>query len=162
MSSFLLHAERSEDEDSPAIHYGVIASANQLMRDALIRDGLSAEEDILCFEMEAAGLMNHFPCLVIRGVCDYADTHKNSVWQGYAAMAAAAYANDLLGTITPNKIEAERRLSEVLAIVVNERVEDVYALAKVTNTGIAGLQADSHAERIRTWLSPPDPSETQN
>jgi nucleoside phosphorylase len=42
--------------------------------------------------MEAAGLMNHFPCLVIRGIRDYSDTHKNKEWQGYAAMAAAAYA----------------------------------------------------------------------
>ena len=31
----------------------------------------------LCFEMEAAGLMNNFPCLTIREICDYADSHKN-------------------------------------------------------------------------------------
>ncbi|OJJ81299.1 uncharacterized protein ASPGLDRAFT_68634 [Aspergillus glaucus CBS 516.65] len=59
--------ERTEDEDNPAIHYGLIASANQLMKDASIRDRLAAEKDVLCFEMEAAGLMNHFPCLVICG-----------------------------------------------------------------------------------------------
>jgi hypothetical protein len=49
--------------------------------------------------MEAAGIMNHFPCLVIRGICDYSDSHKNKRWQGHAAMAAAAYAKDLLGEI---------------------------------------------------------------
>lgn len=114
-SCLVLRTDRSDDQDNPAIHYGLIASANQLMKDALVRDRLCAEKDILCFEMEAAGLMNHFPCLVIRGVCDYADTHKNGSWQGYAAMAAAAYAKDLLGIIAPNKIEAERKLSEVLA-----------------------------------------------
>jgi nucleoside phosphorylase len=58
----------------------------------LIRDKLAAERDVLCFEMEAAGLVNHFPCLVIRGICDYADSHKNKEWQGYAAVVAAAYA----------------------------------------------------------------------
>jgi nucleoside phosphorylase len=54
----VLRPERMEDEDNPAIHYGLIASANQLMKDALVRDRLSAEKDVLCFEMEAAGLMN--------------------------------------------------------------------------------------------------------
>lgn len=46
--------------------------------------------------MEAAGLMNAFPCVVIRGICDYADSHKNKVSQPYAAAAAAAYAKELL------------------------------------------------------------------
>ncbi|KID93484.1 Pfs, NB-ARC and Ankyrin domain protein, partial [Metarhizium majus ARSEF 297] len=107
VSNLVLRRERTEHEDNPAIHYGLIASANQLMRDALIRDKLAAEKNVLCFEMEAAGLMNHFACLVIRGICDYSDSHKNKEWQGYAAMAAAAYAKDLLGRIPPNKDEAE-------------------------------------------------------
>jgi nucleoside phosphorylase len=97
--------ERAEDEDSPMIHYGLISSANQLMKDAFIRDKLAAEMGVLCFEMEAAGLMNHFPCLVIRGICDYADSHKNKAWQGYAAMAAAAYAKDLLCRIVPQQLK---------------------------------------------------------
>jgi hypothetical protein len=59
------------DDDDPAIFYGLIASANQVMRDATIRDRLALEEDVLCFEMEAAGLMNHFPCLVVRGITSY-------------------------------------------------------------------------------------------
>ncbi|WQF89370.1 Putative nucleoside phosphorylase domain-containing protein [Colletotrichum destructivum] len=110
-----LRHERDKDEDNPAVHYGLIASANQLMKDALVRDKLAAEKDVLCFEMEAAGLMNHFPCLVIRGICDYADSHKSKEWQGFAAMVAAAYAKDLLRQIPPNKIKAERRMAEVLS-----------------------------------------------
>ncbi|KAF1980565.1 purine and uridine phosphorylase, partial [Aulographum hederae CBS 113979] len=97
------------------VHYGLIASANQLMKDATARDKLIAEKDVLCFEMEAAGLMNHFPCLVIRGICDYSDSHKNNAWQGYAAMAAAAYAKNLLCRIAPNRIEAERKISDILS-----------------------------------------------
>jgi nucleoside phosphorylase len=99
---------REKEEDNPAVHYGLIASANQLMKDAQVRDRLAMEKDVLCFEMEAAGLMNHFPCLVIRGICDYSDTHKNKEWQGYAAMIAAAYAKDLLLRIPPEKVEAEK------------------------------------------------------
>ncbi|KAL9092994.1 MAG: hypothetical protein Q9165_004132 [Trypethelium subeluteriae] len=113
-SNLVSREPRTEDEDDPAIHYGLIASANQLMKNALIRDKLAAEKDILCFEMEAAGLMNDFPCLVIRGICDYSDTHKNEDWQGYAAMTAAAYAKDLLSQIAPTQIEMERRVVDVL------------------------------------------------
>jgi len=112
LSKLILRSERTQDEDNPTIHYGAIASGNQLMKDASVRDRLAAEEDILCFEMEAAGLMNHFPCLVIRGICDYSDSHKNKEWQGYAAMVAAAYAKDLLLQIPRNKIDAVQRISE--------------------------------------------------
>lgn len=43
-----------------------------------MRDSFAQEHGILCFEMEAAGLMNHFPCLVIRGICDYSDSIRTS------------------------------------------------------------------------------------
>jgi nucleoside phosphorylase len=114
-SELVLRPERSEDEDNPEIHYGLIASANRLMKDATVRDRFAAEMDVLCFEMEAAGLMNHFPCLVIRGICDYSDSHKNKEWQGYAAMVAAAYAKDLLYRIPPNKVETEKRINDILS-----------------------------------------------
>lgn len=114
-SNLIERSERAEDEDNPAIHYGLIASANQLMKNALLRDSIAAEKDVLCFEMEAAGLMNHFPCLVIRGICDYSDSHKNKEWQGYAAMIAAAYAKDLLYQIPSYKVQAENKLSDFLS-----------------------------------------------
>ncbi|EQL32949.1 uncharacterized protein BDCG_17759 [Blastomyces dermatitidis ER-3] len=84
--------------DKPRIHYGVIASGNTLIKSARAREKLLkySDEDCICFEMEAAGLMNQFPCLVIRGLCDYADSHKNDQWQPYAAAAAAGYARELL------------------------------------------------------------------
>lgn len=82
---------------SPKAHYGTIASGNAVMRDGVTRDRISSDlKGALCFEMEAAGLMNFFPCLVIRGICDYADSHKNKSWQPYAAATAAAYAKELL------------------------------------------------------------------
>jgi nucleoside phosphorylase len=95
---------RDSDEEV-MIHYGTIASGNQVMRSAADRDKVSAElGGVLCFEMEAAGLMNSFPCLVIRGVCDYADSHKNKKWQAYAAGTAAAYAKEVLLVIPAAKI----------------------------------------------------------
>ncbi|RAL17338.1 purine and uridine phosphorylase, partial [Aspergillus homomorphus CBS 101889] len=90
-------AERSERRsDYPRIFYGIIGSGNQVVKSSRIRDQLGERYHILCLEMEAAGVMNTIPCLVIRGICDYADAHKNKIWQEYAAAAAAAYAKVLL------------------------------------------------------------------
>ncbi|CAH0016507.1 unnamed protein product [Clonostachys rhizophaga] len=85
---------------APQIHYGTIASGNRVIKHAESRDTW-AKKGCLCFEMEAAGLIDHFPCLVIRGVCDYCDSHKSKEWQEYAATTAAAYAKELLLTIRP-------------------------------------------------------------
>jgi hypothetical protein len=97
---------------APHIHYGLIASANQVMKDARTRDRLTEEMGILCFEMEAAGLMDHFPCLVIRGICDYSDSHKNKQWQNYAAAVAAAYTKELLLTYAPKSMSSRELQSE--------------------------------------------------
>jgi nucleoside phosphorylase len=114
-SKLTLRPKWVEDEDSLVVHYGLIASGNQLMKDALLRDALIAEKGVLCFETEAAGLANHFPCLVIRGICDYSDSHQSEEWQGYAAMAAAAYAKDLLYQIVPQQVDAEKKISDILS-----------------------------------------------
>ena len=87
----------SRDSQEIVIHYGTIASGNQVVKDGVTRDRLSGElGGILCFEMEAAGLMNSFPCLIVRGICDYADSHKNKAWQEHAAAVAAAFAKEFL------------------------------------------------------------------
>lgn len=69
------------------------------MKDSETRDRLAEQYGILCFEMEAAGLMDGLPTLVIRGICDYCDSHKLKKWQGYAALTAAAYARILLSSL---------------------------------------------------------------
>lgn len=90
----------SRKSQDVVIHYGTIASGNQVMKDGVTRDRLSAElGGVICFEMEAAGLMNTFPCLVIRGICDYADSHKCKRWQPFAAATAAACAKEMLSII---------------------------------------------------------------
>ncbi|KAH6646793.1 hypothetical protein BKA67DRAFT_611497, partial [Truncatella angustata] len=152
---------RTEEQDDPMIHFGLIASANQLMKDATIRDRLSAEMDVLCFEMEAAGLMNHFPCLVIRGICDYSDTHKNIKWQGYAAMTAATYAKNLLYKLAPNKVEAERKLVDVLSDV-DIKINHVSHQVDNTHSKVENLQTNKHFDDITKWLAPPDVSTNFN
>lgn len=95
------------------IHYGLIASGNQVIKDAAFRNKINKQlgGNVLCFEMEAAGLMNDFRCLVIRGICDYADSHKNNNWQEYAAAVAAAFAKEFLSMVPVHEVE---RLSPML------------------------------------------------
>ncbi|OCK73236.1 purine and uridine phosphorylase, partial [Lepidopterella palustris CBS 459.81] len=85
--------------DTPKIHYGTIASSNQLQISAPTRNRYQKELGVICFEMEGAGVIQKHPCLVIRGICDYSDSHKNKTWQAYAAATAAAYAKELLSVI---------------------------------------------------------------
>lgn len=49
-------------------------------------------------EMEAAGPVDELH-YVIRGICDYADLHRNKRWQPYATATAAASAQELLSVI---------------------------------------------------------------
>jgi nucleoside phosphorylase len=100
----------------PRIHYGTIGSANEVIKDSATRDKLRKDLGILCVEMEAAGLMDEFSCLVIRGICDYADSHKNKMWQPYAAATAAAYAKELLSIIPALDIAATTKAADALQI----------------------------------------------
>ena len=100
------------------VHYGTIASGNQVMKDGLTRDKLSRElGGVLCFEMEAAGLMNNFPCIVIRGICDYADSHKNKKWQHYAAATAAVCAKEVLSVLPATEVAATHTVNETIISV---------------------------------------------
>lgn len=95
----------------PLIHYGAIASGNQVVRSGKDRDAIARDLDVICFEMETAGLMDVLPCLPIRGICDYSDSHKNKQWQKYASAAAAAYAVELLEVLPT--LEAAAKASQV-------------------------------------------------
>ncbi|TKA47014.1 hypothetical protein B0A49_13631 [Cryomyces minteri] len=99
--------ERMEREPrgEPFVHYGLIASGNRVMKDAVERDRLSKDSGgAMCFEMEAAGLMNDFRCVVIRGIADYADSHKNDAWHAYASASAAALAKELLSYMDSKEV----------------------------------------------------------
>lgn len=117
------------DSNNPVIHYGLIASGNQVMKDAKRRDIIAQDMDILCFEMEAAGLMDQLPCLVIRGICDYCDSHKHKQWQGYAALTAAAYTKALLEIVplysNPSNHRKETRHGKVPSTRNLERIKGI-------------------------------------
>ncbi|KAL4785021.1 hypothetical protein BJX76DRAFT_367184 [Aspergillus varians] len=87
----------------PQIHYGTIASGNRVVKSAGERDEIARKFNAICFEMEAAGIMNNLPCLVVRGICDYSDSHKNKEWQAYAALVAAICAKRLLTFVSGSR-----------------------------------------------------------
>lgn len=111
------------DRDSPSIpriHYGLIASGDREIKDARMRDEIVNQlqqenaGECLCFDMDAAGVMNIFPSLVIRGISYYADSHENGKWQNYAAVAAATVAKELLSFVPVSDIRSEQSASEVI------------------------------------------------
>ncbi|EXK35801.1 hypothetical protein FOMG_09006 [Fusarium oxysporum f. sp. melonis 26406] len=86
----------------PAIHFGLMASGDAVMKSGEDRDRIATAEGIIAFEMEGAGVWDSFPCIIIKGGCDYADSHKSKVWQRYAAATAAACAKAFLGFWIPS------------------------------------------------------------
>jgi nucleoside phosphorylase len=69
-----------------------MASGDSVLKSAIHRDQIAVNENVVGFEMEGAGAWDALPCVVIKGVCDYADSHKNKLWQKYAAITAASCA----------------------------------------------------------------------
>ncbi|KAI9159132.1 5'-methylthioadenosine/S-adenosylhomocysteine nucleosidase [Paramyrothecium foliicola] len=99
--------EKRDSESATQAHnfkifFGAIASGDSVMRSGKERDALTTQliekhqEPILAFEMEGAGAWDDTPCLVVKGVCDYADSHKNSHWHNFAAATAAAVTRSII------------------------------------------------------------------
>ncbi|RDW93506.1 uncharacterized protein DSM5745_00828 [Aspergillus mulundensis] len=134
------------------VHYGTIASGNSVIKDAAVRSELAKSDmNPLCFEMEGAGLMNNLPCLVVRGICDYSDSHKNDVWHKYAALAAAAYARELLIVLKPTKVAS----MPSWAVEVKTSIECI-------SGHMQEVQTSFDEDRLHRWLCPPDPSTNFN
>jgi len=95
---------RDRNPARPKVHLGAIGSANELLKDPIRRDRLRDEHGVRAIEMEGSGTADAAwsasrDYLVIRGTCDYCDTHKNDEWHYYAALVAAAYARALIGSL---------------------------------------------------------------
>lgn len=122
LSQRILQANDDDDDETKVVvHRGTIASGELVVKDALLRDKLAKEYGLLCFETEAAGALADFPCIVIRGISDYCDSHKNDQWHEYAAAAAAAYARQLF---------IHMPISEVKALKSSEFIPDLLSPTK--------------------------------
>lgn len=92
----VLRAAEPKQVSKPEIHFGRIGSGSTVMKSSSHRDSIARAEKLIAYEMEGAGVWDKLPTVVVKGVCDYADTHKNKTWQNYAAAVAAACAKGLL------------------------------------------------------------------
>ncbi|KAG5797377.1 hypothetical protein H9Q69_003552 [Fusarium xylarioides] len=155
------------------VHYGLIASGNEVAEDSIFRDKLNNDlgGQVLCVEMEAAGLAHNFPCITIRGICDYADSHKNKSWQAHAAAVAAAFAKELLGQVQASDVEREATAKKILSQIHEtvletdsnirevkrkmDRKEDVEILEWLTPVNYGPRQSDNFSQRQQgtgEWL----------
>lgn len=92
-----LEPDRIDEAQELAIYIGPIASANRVMKSAELRDTIAKKEGVIAFEMEAAGACEELPsCIVVKGICDYAGSHKNKKWQDFAAATASSVVKALL------------------------------------------------------------------
>ncbi|KAI1429830.1 purine and uridine phosphorylase [Xylaria sp. FL1777] len=87
----------SDEMQCPAIFIGPIASGDTVMKSGERRDELAERQKVIAFEMEGAGAWDEVPCIIIKGICDYADSHKNKKWQPFAAATAASVMKAVLG-----------------------------------------------------------------
>ncbi|KAJ0418894.1 hypothetical protein BJY00DRAFT_314571 [Aspergillus carlsbadensis] len=86
----------SSENTLPAVYIGTVASADTVMKSGQHRDEIVRKEKVIGFEMEGSGVWDNVPCIIIKGVCDYADSHKNKLWQAYAAATGASAAKTFL------------------------------------------------------------------
>lgn len=135
----------------PEIHYGLIASGDRVIKSATKRDqAVQALGDILCFEMEAAGIATEFSCIVIRGISDYSDSHKNDDWHHYAAAAAAACTKELLSYLEPEDMKTSPSSNGILP---NARTRQSTATEYRAKLGEWAAEAmDSHGRLLQPIL----------
>ncbi|KAF4550756.1 Ankyrin repeat-containing protein 43 [Elsinoe fawcettii] len=138
-----LERPKRERLELPQLHQGIIGSGDQVIKDAAVRDGLAAKHDIICFEMEAAGVNSVMPFLAIRGISDYCDSHKNKYWQDYASIAAAAYAKSLVEMLPHREID---------------RLPGIQSLSHKLEAMDEREISQRWIDKLEKWLNPADPA----
>ncbi|KAL6699043.1 hypothetical protein J3F84DRAFT_393463 [Trichoderma pleuroticola] len=149
----LFEAENAKPTNNLNAWQAIFATPWQTMAALVIKDGSMRDEinarlggQVLCVEMEAAGMMNNFPCLVIRGICDYADSKKNDDWHGYAAGIAAAFTKELLQIMDQ---EEEKRILDWLTPIDYGLLHSDYVKRLQTGTGEWFLER----KQFQDWIT---------
>jgi nucleoside phosphorylase len=91
-----INSRQGNEVQKPDIHFGTVASGDVVMKSGEERDRIAKRDKVIAFEMEGAGVWDNLPCIIIKGVCDYADSHKNKKWQSFAAATSASAMKALL------------------------------------------------------------------
>jgi nucleoside phosphorylase len=93
----------------PALHFGSIGCGDMVMKSGEHRDRIAKAYNVIGLEMESAGVWDNLPTVIVKSICDYADSHKNKAWQGFAALAAVAYAKAIVGQ-WPKKVAEQKEV----------------------------------------------------
>ncbi|VUC22546.1 unnamed protein product [Clonostachys rosea] len=108
-------ARHSKKQYPPKVHFGLIASGDKVLKSGRDREDLARKNKVIGFEMEGAGVWDCLPCVIIKGACDYADSHKMKGWQKYAATTAAAtlkaFLEDWPSTVPQKALNAQAEAS---------------------------------------------------
>ncbi|KAF9890721.1 hypothetical protein FE257_005587 [Aspergillus nanangensis] len=152
----LIQRPQRRDHRAFTVHYGTIASVNSVLREPKIRDLYAKDPnlDILCFETQAAGLMNNFPYVVIRGISDYSDTHSDDEWHKYAALTAAAYAREMLLVLAPRKVHAMPPGKTTM----KDTASNIFCARSL----VEDFHQDPQFGKVIAWLSAVNPSTKLN
>jgi ankyrin repeat domain-containing protein 50 len=159
-------ARKSRDPPRSVVHYGLIASSPQLVRDGAARDKLARGQGILCVDTETAGLKDAAQYLVIRGICDYLDSHSSEVWHSYAAVVAAAYAKEVLSIVPVAVAKRHKNLAITNTYAEAALVLDALLLTRPevdrkSLIALKGRRVDGTCEwlvkhpRYQEWLADP-------
>ncbi|KAF3399386.1 hypothetical protein DPV78_006841 [Talaromyces pinophilus] len=155
----MIRPRQPRETQDPIVHYGLIASGHHLMRHGVTRDKWAHKQGVLCFETEATGMKDAAQYLVIRGICDYADSHNSKLWHAYAAVAAAAYAKEVLSFIP--------KISKRIPLAINTEAAPILKALLLTRPEVdrkslivlKGRRADGTCEwlvqhpRYQEWLA---------
>ncbi|MDJ0697700.1 hypothetical protein [Mastigocoleus sp. MO_188.B34] len=149
---------------NPQILYGVIASGEKVIANAIVRDEIIAgHRKIQAIEMEgygfSAGVWQSFDPihhLVIKAICDFGDENKGDDWHTYAASVAAGFTKhflldkplDPLNISRPSNGKHERiaRL-EVRLADCQEKIRRIQIAIRVYERDLIGIFPSEEARR---------------
>ena len=110
---------------SPNVHVGVIASGEKVVADAkFVAELKKSWPQLTGIEMEGLGAAlaayeaaTAPELLLVKGICDWADRHKNDDWHAYAAAAAAAFTIALIRHIAAPQVATPQATKVTVAAV---------------------------------------------
>ncbi|KAL7956343.1 hypothetical protein V8C34DRAFT_326371 [Trichoderma compactum] len=91
---------------------------NRVLKSGKHRDEIAKHYGVIAFETEAAGVWDELPCIIVKGISNYADGHGNKHWQDFAAATAACVVKALTERYTKTdktfRTQIEQQMKELM------------------------------------------------
>lgn len=145
----------------PQVFLGPIASANRLVKDETFRNSLRDRFKVKAVEMEGSGIADatwvsdRAGYLVVRGISDFCDARKGDLWQGYAAVVAAAYTRALLQSIPRSALNQSESLETRATTLTKNEVAREGESQEGASPPLIRKQAQTPSTLVsaKTWAS---------